>query len=84
MKIRFTIDDIAAARDAGAIDAASFERLSQFLASRRAAAAEATSQTPRYDVVNLLWYAGALIVLGAFQVWRGFRPPPRTDFYAAR
>ena len=26
----------------------------------------------------------ALIVLGAFQVWRGFRPPPRTDFYAAR
>ncbi|MBG0795520.1 hypothetical protein IYY11_19380 [Methylocystis sp. H62] len=65
MKIRFTIDDIAAARDAGAIDAASFERLSQFLASRRAAAAEATSQTPRYDVVNLLWYAGALIVLGA-------------------
>ena len=25
-----------------------------------------------------------LIGLGAFQVWRGFRPPPRTDFYAAR
>jgi hypothetical protein len=24
----------------------------------------------------------ALIVLGVFQVWRGFRPPPRTDFYA--
>ncbi len=24
-----------------------------------------------------------LIVLGVFQVWRGFRPPPRTDFYAA-
>ncbi len=23
-----------------------------------------------------------LIALGAFQVWRGFRPPPRTDFYA--
>ena len=23
-----------------------------------------------------------LIVLGVFQVWRGFRPPPRTDFYA--
>jgi len=22
-----------------------------------------------------------LIVLGVFQVWRGFRPPPRTDFY---
>jgi hypothetical protein len=24
-----------------------------------------------------------LIVLGGYQVWRGFRPPPRTDFYAA-
>lgn len=24
-----------------------------------------------------------LIALGVFQVWRGFRPPPRTDFYAA-
>jgi hypothetical protein len=23
-----------------------------------------------------------LIVLGVLQVWRGFRPPPRTDFYA--
>lgn len=23
-----------------------------------------------------------LIVLGVFQVWRGFRPPPPTDFYA--
>lgn len=65
MKIRFTIDDIAAARDAGAIDAATFERLSQFLASGRAAAAEATIQRPRYDVVNVLWYAGALIVLSA-------------------
>ena len=65
MKFRFTIDDIAAARDAGAIDAVTFERLSQFLASRQAAVAEATSQTPRYDVVNLLWYAGALIVLTA-------------------
>jgi hypothetical protein len=24
----------------------------------------------------------ALIVLGVYQIWRGFRPPPRTDFYA--
>ena len=24
-----------------------------------------------------------LIVLGVFQIWRGFRPPPRTDFYAS-
>ncbi|MFO1102367.1 MAG: hypothetical protein U1E20_05625 [Methylocystis sp.] len=65
MKFRFTIDDIAAARDAGAIDAETFERLSQFLAAGRAAAAETASQSPRYDVVNVLWYAGALIVLSA-------------------
>jgi hypothetical protein len=65
MKFRFTIEDIAAARDAGAIDVAAFERLTQFLASRNASAAAATSQAPRYDFVNLLWYAGALIVLGA-------------------
>jgi hypothetical protein len=25
----------------------------------------------------------ALIVLGVFQIGRGFRPPPRTDFYGA-
>jgi hypothetical protein len=65
MKFRFTIDDIAAARDAGAIDAPAYDRLTQFLASRRASAGEATAQAPRYDFVNLLWYAGALIVLGA-------------------
>ena len=59
MKIRFTIDDIAAARDAGAIDAATFERLSQFLASRQARLPRRRRpRTPRYDVVNLLWYAG--------------------------
>jgi hypothetical protein len=64
MKLRFTTDDIAAARDAGVIDAAAFERLAQFFAARHSALT-ASAQEPRYDVVNLLWYAGALIVLGA-------------------
>ncbi|MGJ0506222.1 MAG: hypothetical protein ACR652_03625 [Methylocystis sp.] len=61
---RSTIDDIAAARDAGVIDPATFERLVSFLAARAASAAPA-DQPPRYDVVHVLWYAGALIVLGA-------------------
>ncbi|MGJ0393499.1 MAG: hypothetical protein ACR650_12295 [Methylocystis sp.] len=64
MKRRSTIDDITAARDEGVIDAATFEKLAQFLGKRAAAAAPAY-QPPRYDFVHLLWYAGALIVLGA-------------------
>jgi hypothetical protein len=56
------LDELAAAREAGVIDAATFERLAAFLAQRAAAPAP---ERPRYDVVNLLWYAGALIVLGA-------------------
>lgn len=58
-----TIDEIAAARDAGVIDAATFERLATFLSERGAARSD--YQPPRYDFVHLLWYAGALIVLGA-------------------
>lgn len=61
---RSTLDDIAAARDAGVIDSDSFDRLARFLAAREAAGAPAR-QAPRYDVVHVLWYAGALIVLSA-------------------
>lgn len=61
---RSTLDDIAAARDAGVIDPDTFDRLARFLAAR-AAAGEPAAQPPRYDMVHVLWYAGALIVLGA-------------------
>lgn len=64
MKSRSTTSDLAAAREAGVIDAETFERLAQFLAAR-AAASEPAHQPPHFDVVHLLWYAGALIVLGA-------------------
>jgi hypothetical protein len=64
MKRRSIIDDLAAARDEGAIDAATFEKLAQFFALRDAAVAPA-HQPPRYDFVHVLWYAGALIVLSA-------------------
>lgn len=53
--------DLAAARDAGVIDAAAYERLIAFLAGHAAESHEA----PRFNFVNMLWYAGALIVLGA-------------------
>lgn len=64
MPIRYTLDDIAAARDAGVIDAATSERLNLFLAGREPRVAMA-GPAPRFDIVHVLWYAGALIVLGA-------------------
>lgn len=64
MKSRSTLDDLSEARDAGVIDADTFDRLARFFAAR-VAAAPSGYQPPRYDFVHLLWYAGALIVLGA-------------------
>ncbi len=64
MSPRIPLDDLAAARDAGVIDAATFERLAGFLAARPAAPPP-PGRTPRFDFVHVLWYAGALIVLGA-------------------
>jgi len=54
-------EDLAAARDAGVIDDAALARLEAFFAAR-GAPIEARA---RFDAVNLLWHAGALIVLGA-------------------
>jgi hypothetical protein len=62
MSIRATLADLAAARDAGVIDAATFERLAGFFAERQPASDD---QAPRFDFVHVLWYAGALIILGA-------------------
>jgi hypothetical protein len=56
--------DLRDALEAGVIDAATFERLSLFFDERRKAAAEAP-RGARFDFVNVLWYLGALIVLGA-------------------
>ncbi|MCX7900613.1 MAG: hypothetical protein N2444_11180, partial [Methylocystis sp.] len=58
--------DLRAARDAGVIDAATYERLVAFLAARESAP---LARAPRYDFTNLLWYAGALVVLGAMGMW---------------
>ncbi len=58
------IEDIAAARDSGVIDDTTYERLALFLTSR-AAPPQSTTIGSSYDLVHLLWYAGALIVLAA-------------------
>jgi hypothetical protein len=63
--LSFKSDDLRAARDAGVIDEAAFERLSLYLDQRRSAAPE----TSRFDVVHVLWYFGALIVLGAMSLF---------------
>jgi len=60
----FNLNDLDAARDAGALDDATLERLRLFLGARREAA-QAQHKPPRLDFVHVLWYLGALIVLGA-------------------
>lgn len=56
--------DLRDALEAGVIDAVTFERLSLFLDERQRLAAGAP-RAARFDFVNVLWYLGALIVLGA-------------------
>jgi hypothetical protein len=53
--------DLRAALDAGVIDQAAFDRLLLYLGERRSSAPRAA----RFDFVHVLWYLGALIVLGA-------------------
>jgi hypothetical protein len=55
------IDELRAARDAGVIDARTLDSLSEFLTAR----AQPEPDRPRFNGVNVLWYLGALIVLGS-------------------
>ncbi|PWB82765.1 MAG: hypothetical protein C3F11_10165 [Methylocystaceae bacterium] len=67
---RFETDDLTAALEAGVIDAPTHERLARFLDQRDHAAGRKTAASaPRFDVVNVLWYMGALIVLGAMSLF---------------
>ncbi len=56
----FNHSDLAAARDAGHISTEQLAALSAFLSERNSGEA-----APRFDLVHMLWYAGALIVIGA-------------------
>ncbi len=66
--MRFSSDDLVAASKAGLIDSAQLKSLLIFLDTRtpadtRGAATAVT--TPKFDMVHMLWYTGALIVIGA-------------------
>jgi len=64
--MRYSDDDLKAAMAAGVIGPAEFERLLAFLGSRQAGTATGDAvPIPQFDVAHLLWYAGALIVMGA-------------------
>ena len=63
-------DDLRAAFDAGIIDASTHKRLTNFFAERRGtASAPPVEQAPRFDFINVLWYMGAVIVLGAMSLF---------------
>ncbi len=55
-------DDILALQAAGIIDAAKMAEISAFLAARTT---QPETTTPRFDLTHVLWYVGALIIIGA-------------------
>ncbi|MBY6239922.1 hypothetical protein [Methylosinus sp. Sm6] len=61
----FATDDLRAALEAGVIDASTHHNLEAFLAER----ASGRESAPRFDVVNVLWYMGALIVISAMSLF---------------
>ena len=61
--MHFTDQDLRAAVSAGALDANRLSPLLDFLNGR--AADSPVAPAPRFDLAHLLWYAGALIVMGA-------------------
>lgn len=62
--------DLRAALEAGVIDELTYNRLTSFLAERGTGFGAASSgQAPRFNFVNVLWYMGALIVLGAMTLF---------------
>src|SRR5262245_44371158 len=60
--MRFSEDDLRAAVAAGALDGERLDGLVAFLKTRGAAA---PASAPQFDLSHVLWYAGALIVIGA-------------------
>ncbi|MBI5132199.1 MAG: hypothetical protein HZA66_22380 [Rhodopseudomonas palustris] len=60
--MRYSGDDLRAAAAAGVISPAQLAPLIAFLDARRPAQ---PADGPRFDLVHLLWYAGALLVIGA-------------------
>ena len=64
--MRYSEDDLRAAESASVISTAAAERLLAFLAKRQTATeTRGGVPIPKFDAAHLLWYAGALIVIGA-------------------
>ena len=61
----YSINDLRGAVNAGIIGAADLDRLLAFLSNASPAASGQASPPARFDAAHLLWYAGALIVIGA-------------------
>lgn len=61
--MRYSTDDLRAAAEAGVITSVQVQGLIDFF-SRRVPAPE-PSAAPKFDAVHMMWYAGALIVMGA-------------------
>jgi hypothetical protein len=59
--MRYSTDDLRAAAAAGVLAPAQLESLLGFLGARPSEAVTG----PKFDVVHLLWYAGALVVMSA-------------------
>ena len=60
--MRYSNDDLRAAAVAGAITSDQLEALLAFLATRQP---DQPISAPKFDVVHLLWYMGALVVISA-------------------
>jgi hypothetical protein len=68
--MRYSEDDLRAAASAGVIGAADLERLIAFLAERHPAVpVNNAAPIAVFDTAHLLWYAGALIVIGAMGIF---------------
>ena len=59
--------DLRSIRDAGLIDDAKMAEIAAFLTGR--ADATKTAPTARFDLTHVLWYAGALIIIGAMGIF---------------
>jgi hypothetical protein len=60
--MRYSSDDLRAAAAAGVINSSQFEALLAFLATRQPVPSMSAA---KFDVVHLLWYMGALVVISA-------------------
>lgn len=60
--MRYSSNDLKAAAEAGILTTAQLDSLFAFLSTH---ASDAPAAGPKFDIVHVLWYAGALIVIGA-------------------